>query len=58
MRNGLIVVAIMGLLALTAGVLLRQAAERSAQKSREVQRWEDDGGNPQAHIPSTEPQSA
>ena len=20
--------------------------------------WEDDGGNPQAHVPSTEPQSA
>ena len=58
MRNGVIVVAIVGLLAIAAGLLLKQASERLTEKTRDLQRWEDDGGNPQAHVPSTEPQSA
>ena len=50
MRNGFIVVAIVGLLAITAGLLLKQAAGRAAPKTRDIQRWEDDGG----HLPEVD----
>jgi Flp pilus assembly protein TadB len=56
MRNGVIVAAAVvttaGLLAIAAALLLRQASERSAKRTRDLQRWEDDGGNPPAHAPS------
>jgi hypothetical protein len=58
MRSGVIVVAIMGLLAIATTLLLKEAAERSAEESRDLERWDDDGGNPAGHVVSDEPYSA
>jgi hypothetical protein len=62
MRNDVIVAAAVvttiGLLAITATLLLRPVSERSTEKTRDLQRWEDDGGSPPAHATSEEGHSA
>ncbi len=59
MRNGFIVVAIVGLLAITVGLLLKQPARRAAPKARDIQRWEDDGGHlPEVDYPAADTRHA
>ena len=58
MRYGFIVVGIVGLLAITTTFLLKQASQRLAQKSRDMERWEDDGGNLPSKVPNVEFQSS
>ena len=58
MRSGVIVIAIMGLLAITATLLLKRASGHSTEKIDDLQRWEDDGGNLPSKVPIVEIHSA
>ena len=58
MRSGVIGIAIMGLLAITATLLLKRASARSTEKIDDLQRWEDDGGNLPSKVPIVEIHSA
>lgn len=58
MRNAFLFVALVGLLAISANLLMKQATSRPVPKARDIQRWEDDGGNLPSKLPDAEVHSA